>query len=385
MTTPISQVKYWLDEASGMNNADDGADAGTYLSYDIFLGLSVLGGYFGLDHLYLRSPLTFIAKFIVNVMCFGVWWIYDAAQAIFHADVVKVYGLGMPGWGPLGIGAGVLVKDVPDKKHLRFLVYSAALLFGGMFGLDSFITGDKQFGFIRLICTISLIFFPVSGFEWGYKLYEYFINTEDVIDDHYKFFGAPHRSMANRLRSRFPILSWIFSPFESFKNLVNSVFGPALFEPITKTAQAAINTVDHAVSAVDNTVQFGRNVLSKSSEIVDQVGQTLDTLSQATTVMPAASLYATAQQGLQAATQQGGAATLAGNKIEESNLNTMGYILLAVFSLVIVTGLVSTIYRAYHEQRDKSIPAKQHNGDDVPPEPIQSKKGNDSPSQSGVL
>lgn len=407
MTTPISQVKYWLDESSGANNVDiEGADVGTYLSYDVFLGLSVLGGFFGLDHLYLRSPFTFVAKLIVNMLCFGVWWLYDAVQAVFHADVVKVYGLGIPGWGPMGIGAGVLSKDVPDKKHFRFLMYSFALFFGGMIGMDSFLVGDKQIGFFRLIGTLSFIFLPLSGAYWAYQIYQYAVNTEEVINDHYEFFGAPYHSLANRMRSRFPLLGWLFSPIETLKSIVNNFIGPALIEPITTTAQSAINTVDRAVSTVDNTVQLGRNVISKSSEIVEQVGKTLDTLSQASTLMPAASLYASAQQGLKGATQQGGGMNGGSSKIEPSNLNTIGYVLLATFSLVVLTGFVTTIYRAYNEQRISPLSSKQHQQqqrDDAPPEPTQSTsptkstnptsptkstsstKSHDASSKSGVL
>ena len=104
MSTEISQLKYWREEEKNSNA--NGAAVGTKtdaLSYHVFLGLSVLGGAIGLDHLYLRSPLTFLAKCVVNMLFFGVWWFYDAAQAIFNSDVVKVYGLGVPGLGPQGL------------------------------------------------------------------------------------------------------------------------------------------------------------------------------------------------------------------------------------------------------------------------------------------
>jgi hypothetical protein len=48
---------------------------------------------------------------------FGVWWIYDAAQAIFNRDIIKVYGLGVPGLGPKGIACGVLAKDEPSPPQ----------------------------------------------------------------------------------------------------------------------------------------------------------------------------------------------------------------------------------------------------------------------------
>jgi hypothetical protein len=73
MTTSISQVKYWLEGTTLNGNSEkEGAEGATYLSYNVFLGLSVLGGFFALDHLYLRSPVSFVAKFFVNIFCFGV-------------------------------------------------------------------------------------------------------------------------------------------------------------------------------------------------------------------------------------------------------------------------------------------------------------------------
>ena len=82
MGSSVSQIPYWLDDKSSKsttNTTSDGGNKAIYLSYDVFLGLSVLGGFFGLDHLYLRSPLTFIAKLITNIFTFGTWWLYDAS------------------------------------------------------------------------------------------------------------------------------------------------------------------------------------------------------------------------------------------------------------------------------------------------------------------
>jgi hypothetical protein len=155
MSSGVSQIGYWREtnkaqQGPNAANIDEGGEGATYLSYNVFLGLSVIGGLLALDHLYLRSPLTFLAKIVINILFFGAWWLYDASQAIFNRDVVKVFGLGVPGMGPKGIAAGVLASDVPDKKHMSFFIYALALLFGGLFGLDSFIVGDTlEFGILN--------------------------------------------------------------------------------------------------------------------------------------------------------------------------------------------------------------------------------------------
>ena len=359
---PISQVKYWLEGTTANNsNADDDTDAAVHLSYDIFLGLSVFGGFFGLDHLYLRSPWTFLAKAVVNMFFFGIWWIYDVVHALFNSDTVRVYGLGIPGWGPVGIGAGVLSNDKPDRKHYRFFVYALVLFFGGAFGLDSFLLGENDFGVIQLVSLISMIGAPLSLLEWAHNLFKFFFYTEDVVSSHYKFFGAPASSAVYKwLSSRFPILAFIFSPIESLKYVVNKIVGPALIEPVTKTAQSAINTAEHAISTVDNTVQLGRNIVAKSSDVIDQVGKTIDTLSQVSTFTPAASMYATAQSALQ---QTGGSASSSSS----DNLNTTAYVLLGTLCLIILTGFCTTIYRIRNvSQREQS---GKHQPDDTPPEP----------------
>jgi hypothetical protein len=241
-------------------------------------------------------------------------------------------------------------------------MYSLALFFGGMIGLDSFLTGHRQFGIIRLLCTVSLILLPVSGMEWARNLFSYFTNTEEVIDDHHEFFGAPHRSLSNRMRSRFPLIGWLFSPLESLKHAVNNIFGPALLTPITESINAVTGTVEKAVSAVDNTVQLGREAIAKSSEIVDQVGQVVESVSQASTLMPAASLYAAAQGGLKGPAQSGGG----------ESLNRSGFVLLATLAILALSGFALTFYRKRNEP-----------GRDPPQQPHTQR--DDSPPQPGVL
>lgn len=96
MGTTVSNLKFWLEKFELFGKKEDEKGDSIYLSYKVFLGLTILGGFFALDHLYLRSPLTFLAKLVINILFFGVWYIYDIAQALFNSDVVKLYGLGIP-------------------------------------------------------------------------------------------------------------------------------------------------------------------------------------------------------------------------------------------------------------------------------------------------
>jgi TM2 domain-containing membrane protein YozV len=372
MSTEVSQLKYWREEEKNTNantNAS-GSPMTDALSYHVFLGLSVLGGAIGLDHLYLRSPLTFLAKCVVNMLFFGVWWFYDASHAIFNSDVVKVYGLGVPGLGPKGIAAGVLASDTPSKKHMNFFLYALALMAGGIFGLDSFLVGDKQSGIIRLISMISMIGLPIALGWWAYKLFTFFFYTKKITSQYKDYFGAPGESTEDQASG---FLTRIIM------RVLETVRGPAevILKPVTDTVQMGIKTVGETVTTglktVDNTVILGKAVVDKSSEIATQVTGAIDALSQAGSFLPATSLYSSitpeAVKSAKSALQSGGAFVNSVNSAKSplqsggaaEDLNASSYVLLGTLLIVACSGFIATFLRSNVR---KHVPR-----DDSPPEP----------------
>jgi hypothetical protein len=116
------------------------------------LAIIPITGFIGLDHLYLRSPGTFILKFILNIITFGFWYFYDLFQSIyFRSDEIGKYGLSAPFVGPLGIGAGIFsnepgavgggVASDETPGSFMFMLYAIAVLIAP-FGLDYVIAGD---------------------------------------------------------------------------------------------------------------------------------------------------------------------------------------------------------------------------------------------------
>lgn len=368
----MSQLKYWREEEKNSNsnaNSNNSATTDT-LSYHVFLGLSVLGGAIGLDHLYLRSPLTFLAKCVVNMLFFGVWWFYDAAQAIFNSDVVKVYGLGVPGLGPKGIAAGVLSSDTPSKKHMNFFLYGLALIFGGSFGLDSFLVGEKQSGLIRLISLISIIGIPISFGQWAYKLFTFFFYTKTVTSKYKDFFGAPGESTEDEASGFFTRI---------IMRVLDAVRGPAeiILKPVTDTVQMGIKTVGETVTTglqtVDRTVALGQTVVDKSSQIATQVTGAIDALSQAGSFLPATSLYssvtpesvksALSTDGAPGESVKGAKAAQSGGSQGSQDLNASSYVLLGTLLIAACSGFIATFLRS--NVRGKHVPQR----DDSPPEP----------------
>ena len=190
MGSSVSQLPYWTPDksANGEPEPEPTGDPGQ-LSYEMLLKISAVGGILGLDHLYLRSPITAILKFLVNISVGAVWWIYDLLHIVFNREIVEVFGLGIPGLGPQGIGAGCLITNDPHKTHMNFLLFGLALLFGGLFGAESFLAGDSEGGRMHMLCLLSIIGIPVAFLMWGRNMFSYIFNTEDVIKKHGCYFG----------------------------------------------------------------------------------------------------------------------------------------------------------------------------------------------------
>jgi len=396
MSSGISQIKYWregeaLNNNNNNNNTKEGSQA-IYLSYDVFLGLTVLGGFFALDHLYLRSPLTAVAKFFVNIFCFGLWWLYDASQALFNREAIKVYGLGVPMLGPKGIAAGVLAKDEPDKKHMKFFIYGICLFFGGMFGLDSFLVGNNRSGFIRLISLISGIFAPIAIIWWIYKLGLFFFSPTTTTGKYYKYFGAPpgEQGLLDKLLKQFPFLAFLFDPMGIFMKFFQTFLEPFL-GPFQSTIDHALDTTDSVVATAKDGIALGNKALNTAGTVIDSVKETVDKAVRGVGTIPAAGIYGLtspnaiqkAQESLkemgvdlsgsenkgepgasgarEARAQAGGAvaALIASNVSNESNI--LPYTLLGSIAFIVTAGFALTYYRS------KKHGTPQY--DDTPPEP----------------
>jgi len=383
MSASVSQLEFW-EKGDPLNNANSDTAGGGSLSYDLFAVLSVLGGYLGLDHLYLRSPLTFLAKVFVNMMFYGVWWLYDASQAIFNRDVIKVFGLGVPGLGPKGIAAGVLAKDGADKKHLRFLIYAAALMFGGTIGLDSFVLGDNESGFIRLICTLTVILAPIALLWWGYELVMFFVYTKEVINENSSYFGG---QPGNSKKSRF------------FAKILSYIVGP--IEVAAKPVADAIIKASEAVTGVTSTAKLA---IDKGSEIVHDISEVVKDVSSIGKLAPPVSLYSAITPGaIKKAKEKSGEPnsetngetkgetkgetngenketpisptaepsaptaetlgitpkTIAGGALilgASHNLNILPYFLLGTLTFIVVAGFVITYQRSKKDEQNDSPP-----------------------------
>lgn len=396
MSESVSQLNYWRHAEKPQSvdafNTKEGGPGAAYLSYNTFLGLSVLGGFFALDHLYLRSPLTFFAKLVVNILFLGVWWLYDASQAVFNRDVVKVFGLNAPGIGftgvGQGIGAGVLASDVPDKKHMAFFYYALAVLVGGAFGMDFFLTGNNRMGFFQLFLFITFIFAWVPFIWWIYKSTRLFFYTDDVIKQNHEYFGlpAPKEEYVSFVETL--VLNWfpfLAGPLGIAKTvakvvvqnpeIIAEVAGPIL-KPVTNVAETALHTADTAISTVQEGIQLGRNVVDKGSMVIDRTFNTIDKTTQAATA--ALSLAPQAAALSQGFTPGAVGAVLAQQALQKGGSEDGGilpYVFLGTIGIIAVSGLALSFLRSRQNERPRK--------DDSPPEPrVLRKPDQEKPARS---
>jgi hypothetical protein len=170
----ISQGAYW---------------GGTQINYWLYLFLVCfpLTGILGLDHLVLRSPITFLLKIVSIIPLFGFWYFYDIAQATGERELIEKYGLGIPFYGPIGLGQGMIItsKDsISPPKTPRpwlFMLYAFFTIACVAFPINKLIIGDT-WGFIGQMITLFSPLFFMAAF-WGfYDIYKVVFDTRDLLE-----------------------------------------------------------------------------------------------------------------------------------------------------------------------------------------------------------
>ena len=170
----ITQGEYW---------------GGAQIHYWIYLILVILPftGLLGIDHLALRSPITAILKIISIIPLFGFWYFYDIAQACGERELIEKYGIGIPYYGPVGIGAGMFsgtdgIKNAPNTspRPWLFMVYALTTMLFIAFPVNKFVIGDYTYGFIQLISLLLVL--PAIGIGF-YDIYNLFLNTKGIFED----------------------------------------------------------------------------------------------------------------------------------------------------------------------------------------------------------
>ena len=138
--------------------------------FSLFLW-SAFGGILGLDHFYMRSPWTGLAKLFTGGG-FGLWWLWDAFQLGLESDRVVKYGMTAPFDLITGIGQGMIYDGKPtvykSEKSFGFWVI-AKILFGLIFDDHGWVALFKIIIFILTV--ISCVYISQGYLLWIIALF----------------------------------------------------------------------------------------------------------------------------------------------------------------------------------------------------------------------
>ena len=134
---------------------------------------SMFGGLLGLDHLYMRSPWTGIAK-MFTFGGFGLWWLWDWMQIWLEPKRVATYGLTAPFDLITGIGQGMIYEgdntSYSTKTSYGFWVI-AKIVFG-LIGVSDIWFDNNGFwrGAFKILIFV-LVFLSLTYVIQGYWLW----------------------------------------------------------------------------------------------------------------------------------------------------------------------------------------------------------------------
>lgn len=303
LTIPVEHTKgeYW---------------GGTQIDIKYLKWATVLGGFFGLDHLLLRSPTTAFFKLLANIFSLGYFYWYDLLQFTVEADTVKEKGLRIPFMGDVGLGAGMFHADgktpapATSPKPFLFAAYCIAVLIG--FGLDFLIAGDfpgaaaKIFSIFPLILFFfTPIFWVFTGLWYVYTIVRTYFYTGSTVlskDTSNKSRGVAHFFPFSLLMKPYYIPSGKFIPvepeqpdcdrplgfpwnmFSAFITTPIKVAADSAITPIKTTAVAygeaakvAAEAAKEGATAVGKSIEAAGNLASRAPEIIQSVSQGLAT------------------------------------------------------------------------------------------------------------
>ena len=138
-------------------------------NYLLFITLSILTGFLGVDHFYIRSFNTGMMKVGLNLVTFGLWYWWDLIQIFNNSDKVRKDGLTSPFDWICGIGQGVFVPKGETQAYTSqksYVIYALLAIFLGCFGLDKLYIGSVPQALAKFFSIFSIIF-TLFGILWA--------------------------------------------------------------------------------------------------------------------------------------------------------------------------------------------------------------------------
>jgi hypothetical protein len=344
--SPINSTNNVSEPNLSYAHTGSGYWGGSYYPYWSLMLITVLFGFFGVDHFFLRSPRSGLLKAFINIFTLGSWWIYDIIQIFRDKETVLKSGLNIPALGPAGIAAGVFTDrpgsgKEPVKSPWLYLLYLLVAIFPYSLGIDSFIAGDVFGGLFKLtgILIIPLMFIlPQKLLEW----YRIFVTPDMFFEK-----GLP----------RFPGVNYLIGDWgchnlapENYEGLcaggllgfalnllplTTGAIDVALAAPVGAVA-AGLSTVKHGVELADEAVKAAQGTLGAVAKAGEAVRQASALAGQAGQAQQAALGVASAA-ARPAAIQERARGIMVGGSQQTDSLSTAALVL--VTSLILGGGL----------------------------------------------
>jgi hypothetical protein len=359
--SPITKENYKRDPPNLANAANTTSEpnlayahtgsgywGGSYYPYWSLMLVTVLFGFFGVDHFFLRSPRTGLMKAILNIFTLGGWWIYDIIQIFHNKESVLKSGLTIPALGAAGIGAGIFTdkpgnpsNKEPIKSPWLYLLFLIFAIMPYSLGIDSFIAGDPIGGAFKILALITIIMFPFVLLQKILEIYRIFITPDTFFEK-----GLP----------RFPGISFLIGDWgchnlapENYQGvcaggllgfalnllpLTTGALDVALAAPIGVVA-AGVKTIEHSVELADNAVKAAQGTLGAVAKAGEAVREASALAGQAGQAQQAA--LGVASAAASPAAIQARASQVGGSQQQSDTLSSAALVL--VTSLIIGGGL----------------------------------------------
>ncbi len=351
------------------------------LNYFIFVALTFLFGFVGLDHMYLRSNETAFKKLLLNVFGLGIWWIWDIIQVMKDGKLVRKHGLNSPFDWIRGIGRGMFVplpadapkgnnagnKKEPPKEYAApksYFVYTLLAVFLGIFGADKFYMGQNWQGAAKLfsVFNIFLFLFGLLWVAWD-AVHAYFM-TKSVMEDGitppipYSWFFQPIKTDVFKVQEVKEGAQEEAPKSFGFSLPGISIFRDAYRELVVPILQPTVGTAianaNKAVSVGTKVVALGTTALGAAPTLAGTVGSDMEKQADAAA---AAALQQQQQplgttvgavQSVAAAAQANRAQTGGGShdyrQPAESSSHGPGPILAGAFTAILLAGGLKGFY-----------------------------------------
>ena len=156
-------------------------------NYYVFVALSILFGFFGWDHFYLRSYATGTQKFLFNMVSLGMWHWWDISQIVGNGEKIRKEGLTGPFDWMQGIGRGTFTESNSRGEVFvapkSYILYTFLAVFFGWLGMDKFYLGCWGQGLLKLISCFNL-FLLLFGWLWVlWDAFHAFFMTDSILRD----------------------------------------------------------------------------------------------------------------------------------------------------------------------------------------------------------